>query len=59
MVKSCEVIKVHPVPGRPTSWQGRLELNLEEKKVFAETERKLDRFFNVNIPQCDLRRSKH
>lgn len=29
---------VHHVPERPPSWQGRLELDLEEKKVFAEIE---------------------
>lgn len=40
---------MHHVPGKPTSWQGGLELDLEEKKIFAEMERKLDLYFNVNI----------
>lgn len=47
IVRSREIGGVHHVPGRPTSWHGRLELELEEKKVFAE--RKLDMYFNVNI----------
>lgn len=59
IVKTWKLGGFHHVPGRPTSEQGGLELDLEEKKVFAKAERKLDMYFNVNIPQCDLKRSKH